>query len=129
MTISERMSRIRSKNTGPERAMAKLLRGAGIRFRRHQKLPGTPDFRLVGTKIVVLTDGIFWHGRNGWAKLNPFWRKKIKRNVQRDAEVNQALKSRGWTVIRVWEDELESSMPRIIRTWKRETSRLATSSR
>ena len=129
MTISERMSRIRSKNTGPERAMARLLRGAGIRFRRHQKLPGTPDFRLAGLRVVLFVDGTFWHGRNGWSKLKPFWRKKIKRNVQRDIEVNLALKSRAWIVIRVWEDELESSMPRIMRVWKRESSRLATSSR
>lgn len=111
MTVSERMSRIRSKNTGPERAMARLLRRAGIRFRRYQKLPGTPDFRIVGAKVVLFVDGIFWHGRDGWEKLKPFWSAKIQRNVQRDGEVNKTLAERGWKVIRVWEDELESAIP------------------
>lgn len=31
---------------------------------------------------------------------------KIDRNTQRDKEVNEYLRSRGWIVIRIWEHEL-----------------------
>ncbi|NCD23822.1 MAG: very short patch repair endonuclease, partial [Spartobacteria bacterium] len=46
LSIAERsrlMSKIRGKNTGPERAVRSLLHRAGYRFRIHVRgLPGTP---------------------------------------------------------------------------------------
>ena len=70
---SERMSKIRSTNTKPERVMARMLRDAKIKFRRQQKILGTPDFRIMGHKLVIFVDGDFWHG-NDWKKI----RKKLK---------------------------------------------------
>lgn len=41
---SERMSRVRGKNTGPELTVRRLSHGLGYRFRLHRRdLPGTPD--------------------------------------------------------------------------------------
>ena len=34
-----------------------------------------------------------------------WWRKKLEANVERDRRTDQALRDRGWTVIRVWEHE------------------------
>ena len=37
---SEVMSKIKSRGTGPEREMARILRRGGIRYRSQPKLPG-----------------------------------------------------------------------------------------
>ncbi len=111
---SHRMSLIRGKGTVPEKTMATLLRQAGIRFRRHVSLPGTPDFRICFadrklTRIVVFVDGDFWHG-NDWdklkKKLKPDWIKKITRNMERDGEVTTELQGRGFVVLRFWEKDV-----------------------
>lgn len=34
-----------------------------------------------------------------------FWEEKFRRNVERDAQNNLALESRGWKVSRIWECE------------------------
>lgn len=34
-----------------------------------------------------------------------FWKRKLERNQQRDAETNAALRRSGWEVVRVWEHE------------------------
>lgn len=112
------MSRIRSKNTGPERAMARLLRSNHIRFRRHMPLPGTPDFVLKACKVAVFTDGTFWHGRDYdklRPKLAPFWQEKITKNIKRDRKVGRKLRQMGWKVVRVWEDKIDKSLPRILK--------------
>ena len=103
---SQRMSLIRSKGTKPERLMASRLRKAGIRFRCHLKnLPGRPDFVLIDLRTVIFVDGEFWHGKDfqKWKhKLQPFWLKKIERNMARDIEVDSKIKTLGWNVVHVW---------------------------
>jgi DNA mismatch endonuclease, patch repair protein len=103
------MSRIKSKDTKPELALARLLRSSSIRFRRHVKrLPGRPDFVLSGHLIAVFVDGGFWHGRgfeNLRNSLKPYWVQKIERNMARDRSTRAKLRSMGWSVIRVWEED------------------------
>lgn len=41
-----------------------------------------------------------------------FWIPKIERNMERDYEVNQKLKSEGWTVIRFWGNEIKKNTAR-----------------
>jgi len=94
---SKRMSLIRGKDTVPERAMARLLRRAGIKYRSQARLPGTPDFRIIGSRAVVFVDGDFWHGRDfdSWRhKLAPFWLAKITRNRERDTRVEDRKSTR-----------------------------------
>lgn len=102
---SEIMSRIKSKNTGPEKKMAALLKDEGFKFIMHSRLIGHPDFVLVDEGIILFVDGEFWHGHTMTDKkratLSEFWRKKIDRNMERDREVTIALKKMGWTVLRV----------------------------
>lgn len=107
---SYRMSLIRSRDTGPERQLAKVLRGLKLKFRRHSKLPGTPDFVLLESKVAVFADGDFWHGRSFSAKrekLSPFWLDKITNNMARDRRVDRQLRRLGYSVIRVWEGDLK----------------------
>lgn len=104
------MSRVRSKNTGPELAVRSLLHSMGYRFRLHRKdLPGHPDIVLPKHRTVVFVHGCFWHGHEGCKRsARPtsnaaFWNSKIDRNITRDAAAAAELRSSGWKVLTVWE--------------------------
>jgi DNA mismatch endonuclease (patch repair protein) len=109
-TRSQVMSRIRGKNTGPERALFGALRERGITFARHvAKLPGRPDVVLHRSKLAVFVDGDFWHGWRFslWEhKLSEAWRKKIAKTRARDQQNFRQLRRRGWTVVRLWEHQI-----------------------
>lgn len=60
------MALVRSKHTAPEKALKKLLRASGVRYRSHYAgLPGTPDVVLPELKIAIFINGCFWHGHRG----------------------------------------------------------------
>lgn len=60
------MSRIKSKNTTPERIVRSFLHENGFRFRLHSKiLPGSPDIVLPKYKTVIEVRGCFWHRHPG----------------------------------------------------------------
>ena len=111
------MSRIRSSNTKPEIIMRSLLHRAGYRFTANgplnKKLPGKPDIVLPRFKTVVFVNGCFWHGHEN-CKISripktrtEWWKAKIGRNQERDAQANQALSGLGWQVVTVWECEIK----------------------
>ena len=116
LTPSQRsynMSRIRSRNTTPERAVRHALWHKGYRYRLNDKrLPGSPDLVLPKYRAVIFINGCFWHGHRGCTKyVDPktneaFWREKIARNIARDELNAQRLDTLAWTVITVWECEL-----------------------
>ena len=104
------MSRIRSRDTTPERVVRSILHRLGFRFRLHgRKLPGRPDVVLSKHGVVVLVHGCFWHrhSRCRFAytpKSNlPFWLRKFEENVARDRRTVKALRAHGWRVLTVWE--------------------------
>lgn len=106
------MSRVKSRNTGPELKVRSLLHRSGFRFRLHRKgLPGTPDIVLPKYKAVVFVHGCFWHRHNGCRLAyipktrSDFWESKFKANTIRDQENIGALRTLGWKVIVVWECE------------------------
>jgi len=103
------MSRIRSRDTKIEKKMAQLLRKNNLRYRRFPKIFGSPDF-IVEKKILVFCDGDFWHGYRYARKKKPpkkFWRDKIERNMRRDRTVTRRLRTDGWSVVRLWEHDIE----------------------
>lgn len=111
------MSRIKGKNTKPEKLLKKALWHAGVRFKTPKhKLPGRPDISLKKYKLVIFVDGTFWHGydwedRKGAIKSNrEFWIAKIERNIERDREINAVYKSKGWTVLRFWDFEVKKEL-------------------
>lgn len=109
---SRTMSRIRSKNTRAEMMLRRRLHQRGLRYRIHaDRLPGKPDIVFTRQKIAVFVDGDFWHGRNfeGWKhKLQPYWKAKIERNLERDLQRTAELEQGGWTVLRIWEHEVKA---------------------
>jgi DNA mismatch endonuclease, patch repair protein len=107
------MSRIRGKGTKPELAVAALLAETGLTWEEHAKdLRGRPDFVLRAQRIAIFVDGDFWHGWRfpAWRmKLSEKWERKIEANRTRDARNFRALRSAGWTVIRIWEHQIKKS--------------------
>lgn len=109
---SERMSRIRSRDTKPELWVRRLLHSRGFRFRLHRKdLPGRPDLVLPKYDAVVFVQGCFWHAHHCQKGRIPgtrgdFWQAKFEGNKKRDARNTRALRSAGWRVFTVWECEL-----------------------
>ncbi|WP_197540131.1 very short patch repair endonuclease [Azospirillum sp. B510] len=103
------MSSIHGRDTKPELLVRRFLHSRGLRFRLHAKtLPGCPDLVFPGRRVAVFVHGCFWHGHEGCRKARlpatreEFWRRKIGRNRDRDAEVRAALESMGWRVLEVW---------------------------
>ena len=88
----------------------------GYRYRIHDKTVfGKPDIVFRKQKVAIFCDSEFWHGKkylNGEKfKTNArFWETKIKRNIGRDKEVNESLKSEGWTVLRFWDIEIRKNI-------------------
>lgn len=111
------MSAIRGKETGIEVRLRKALYAKGLRYRKNSKyIFGHPDVSMKGLKIAIFCDSEFWHGKNfqeNEAKLTTnreYWVKKIKRNIERDQEVNARLRGEGYTVLRFWGEEIEKHL-------------------
>lgn len=113
------MSRIKGKDTGLETCIRSELHRRGLRFRKHLKeLPGKPDVVFTKVKVVVFIDGDFWHGYrfSTWEhKVSNFWKTKISKNRERDSKNHSQLRRMGWTVIRLWEHEIEKDFEDCIR--------------
>jgi DNA mismatch endonuclease, patch repair protein len=56
------MSRIRSKNTTPEKTVRKILTQLNFRYRLHvSDLPGKPDIVIKKRNTAFFINGCFWH--------------------------------------------------------------------
>jgi DNA mismatch endonuclease (patch repair protein) len=108
-----RMKAGKPRDTAPEKAIRSTLHRLGLRYSIDAKpvkeLNRRADILFRSLKIAVFVDGCFWHGcpiHGTQAKANAeFWRSKITRNQERDADTNKQLEESGWKVIRVWEHE------------------------
>ena len=112
---SERMSRIRSKDTSPELALRCELHRLGLRYTlKNSRLPGKPDLVFPRYRAIVFVHGCFWHRHAGCniattPKSNtPFWQAKFERNVDRDRRVIRELAGQGWRIYVAWECDLQS---------------------
>ncbi|MFD6876719.1 MULTISPECIES: very short patch repair endonuclease [unclassified Streptomyces] len=112
----------RGKDTGPELALRRLLYRRGLRYRVDARpvpeIRRRADLVFPGTRVAVFVDGCYWHGcpehYRPATRNAEFWRDKIDGNRNRDIETNEALRSAGWTVIRVWEHEAPESAAELI---------------
>ena len=128
------MSRIRSKDTTPEKRVRQWLWKHGYRYRLNVKgVPGKPDIVMRKYRTAIFVNGCFWHGhfvqlriKNAELRMNgeeleikgskcckipntnrDFWVSKILRNQERDQKNYEILSENGWQVIVVWECQLK----------------------
>ena len=109
---SERMSRVRSKDSRPELLVRSIAHALGYRYRKHRRdLPGQPDLAFIRRRKAVFVHGCFWHRHECAAgqrlpksRLN-FWRAKLERNVERDHANMTRLHDGGWSTLIIWECE------------------------
>ncbi|HEY2961664.1 MAG TPA: very short patch repair endonuclease [Pyrinomonadaceae bacterium] len=108
-TRSRMMAGIRGKDTQPELLIRRALHRRGFRYRLHvASLPGKPDLVFPRQHAVIQVNGCFWHCHEchlfKWPSSRvQFWRTKIMRNREKDAEASAALVRAGWRVLTVWE--------------------------
>jgi len=121
LTPSQRshcMSRVKNRDTDLEVAVRSELHKSCFRFRKHVRdLPGAPDIVFPGVKVAVFIDGDFWHGWRfpAWEHtVSDFWKKKININRVRDRKNFRKLRNMGWTVIRIWQHQIENDFGKCI---------------
>lgn len=115
------MQAIKCKDTSIESILRKELWARGFRYRKnYKKLIGKPDIVMTKYKLVIFCDSEFWHGKNYHESTDrigtnsDYWKQKIKRNIERDKEVNEKLIADGWTVLRFWEKEIRKELDKCV---------------
>lgn len=112
-TVAKRLSR--ACDTQCEVVLRRELWRQGLRYRRcPSAVVGRPDIVFRMLRIAVFCDGDFWHGRNLEARIEKlqrghnsnYWTAKLRRNVERDREINERLAADGWTIVRLWESDI-----------------------
>ncbi len=104
------MSRVKSKDTGPEMIVRREAFRLGYRYRLHRKdLPGKPDMVFSGRRKIIFVHGCFWHGHKECpaskrpASNTSYWTKKLDGNIARDRKNQKILADSGWDVLIIWE--------------------------
>lgn len=109
---SDRMSRVRSRDTKPELMVRRMVHKMGYRYRLHRRdLPGIPDLVFPSRRTIIFVHGCFWHGHACKRARLPrthvvFWREKQSYNRVRDSANRRRLRRLGWKVTVVWECQL-----------------------
>jgi len=111
---SERMGRVRGKDTKPEMLVRRLIHSLGYRYRLHsRKLPGQPDLVFSGRRKIIFVHGCFWHRHDKscpltrWPKSRlDFWKPKLEQNRQRDLMNQKKLSELGWRFLVIWECQI-----------------------
>ena len=109
------MSRIRGKDTLPEKTLRRALHQLGYRYKLHARdLPGRPDIVFRKRRKIIFVHGCFWHlhancklGALPKSKLR-YWRPKLEANVARDRRVIRQLRRTGWNILVVWQCQLRN---------------------
>lgn len=111
---SERMARVRSKDSRIEMVVRRLVFSMGYRYRLHRRdLPGCPDLVFPSLRRVIFVHGCFWHRHEGCARTPKsnlaFWLPKLQENRARDERNMRLLKDMGWKHMVVWECQLRDA--------------------
>jgi DNA mismatch endonuclease (patch repair protein) len=111
---SANMRAVKSRDTGPEIAIRKIVHRLGYRYRLHvRSLPGRPDLVFPSRRKIIFVHGCFWHRHSGCKRATlpktrqQFWRNKLASNVARDRRAGHELKRLDWAILTVWQCELK----------------------
>ena len=113
---SRTMRAVKDRNTYPELRVRRLLHSMGYRYRLHRiDLPGKPDIVFEPHFKAIFVHGCFWHGhgcKRGARKPRAnaaYWEKKIAGNVERYSRQQEELRDGGWSILTIWECELDKT--------------------
>ncbi|WP_419857335.1 very short patch repair endonuclease [Candidatus Palauibacter irciniicola] len=105
------MQAVKSRDTGPEMVVRRLLHSSGYRYRVHRRdLPGRADVAFLSRRKAIFVHGCFWHGhgcpkgRLPKSRLD-YWGPKLNANKERDRRKEEELRSMGWDVLTIWQCE------------------------
>ncbi|MCP3170190.1 very short patch repair endonuclease [Myxococcus qinghaiensis] len=114
---SERMARVRHKDTKPEVRIRRIISEMGYRYRlQYKKVPGRPDLAFPGRRKAIFVHGCFWHrhpdptcplARMPKSRLD-FWMPKLEGNRARDLRKLDELQKMGWAALVIWECQLRN---------------------
>lgn len=103
------MSRVRGRDTKPERAIQKAVEELGHAYSMYaENLAGKPDLVLDADHVAIFVNGCFWHGHPNCAKAHlpsqnrRFWKEKLEKNRKRDLRNASKLRRQGWSVVTLW---------------------------
>ena len=106
------MRAVKSKDTGAEMIVRRLVHSLGYRYRLHRRdLPGVPDLVFPARRAVIFVHGCFWHqhdcrrGARMPKTRRDYWGPKLRKNQDRDRRQQEGLRVQGWRVLVVWECE------------------------
>ena len=109
------MSKIKGRDTKPEKVVRSLLHKMGYRFRLHRgDLPGKPDIVLPKYKKVIFVHGCFWHGHEDCRRSErpssnkEFWESKLTKNIERDKQNQKKLTELGWASLVIWQCQIKN---------------------
>ncbi len=110
------MQAVKGKGTRLEKRLFSILVRMGVKGwkKNVDDVIGKPDVAFMSQRVAIFIDGCFWHGcprckRKLPAANRKYWKRKIERNVALARSYNRRLRADGWTVIRIWEHELNKT--------------------
>lgn len=113
------MQAVKGKRTRLEKRLFSMLAGMGLKGWKQNvsNVTGKPDVVFARQKVAIFVDGCFWHGCPVCKRKLPqtnrkYWERKIARNVKLAKSHNQHLYKNSWTIIRIWEHEINSKVAR-----------------
>lgn len=111
------MLAIRSRDTGPEMFIRRMLFTRGYRYRiAPRNIPGHPDLFLRRWNVAIFIHGCFWHRHAGCqyatlpATRQAFWKMKFVDNMCRDRTVAEELRNAGIRQLVIWECTVKHMM-------------------
>ncbi|MDG6949857.1 MAG: very short patch repair endonuclease [Nitrososphaerota archaeon] len=116
LAVHNVMTANRGVDTGPEVRLRSSLRKLGVTGYRVNHRIGRvrADLAFPSYKLATFVHGCFWHHCPTCNLPLPkshtaYWKAKFKRNAERDKLNRVELKAAGWSVVVIWEHELEEA--------------------
>ncbi len=113
---SQRLARVRQRDTAAERAVRRQLQLLGVSYRvRNRDLPGSPDIANRSKCWAIFVHGCYWHHHSGCVRATVpkrnrrFWLAKFNANTVRDKRAAGALRALGYSTLVIWECELDDA--------------------
>jgi len=94
MKIRRQLMVFPKNDTKIEIRLQNLLKELNIKFKTHIQLMGQPDI-FIEPNICIFADGDYWHN--------------LEKAKVRDKEVNEALKQKGYKILRFWEHDIRNN--------------------